>query len=153
MQSDKELVGKLHWYCPAEEQKLAIEEIVQRVNFDLSLLIRPISKMYWDNAALVLSRMKFERLLPIMDGLFEWLQDLNWPGANMIRLTIAKFPKSVLMPDYEKAVNQAIMDNDYEWLGYLSWFIREDTTNVKQDDFVDKCLYERLSACKEDFWL
>jgi hypothetical protein len=153
MQSDRELVEKLHYYCPEEEQKQAIEEILQRENFDLSLLLHPYGVIYWKNAALVLSRMRHERLLPIMDGLFEWLQDLNCPGANIIRQTIAKFPKLVFMPYYEKAVNKAIKDNDYEWLGYLSWFIREDKANVKQDDFVDKYLYEQLYACKEDFWL
>ncbi len=153
MQNDMELVEKLHYYCPEQEQKQAIEEILQRENFDLSLLIRPCGGIYWENAALVLSRMKHERLLPIMDGLFEWLQDLNCPGAYIIMQTIEKMPKAAFMPYYEKAVSKAIMDDDYEWLGYLSGFIREDKANVKQEDFIDKHLYERLYACKEDFWL
>ena len=153
MLSDSDLVERLHCYYHPEEQNQAIEEILKRDSFDLSLLLRPMRKMYWEHAALVLSRMNQERLLPIMDGLFEWIQDLNWPGAQVIRKKLGEFPKEVFMPYYEKAVIRAIAESDYEWLGYLSWFILENTKKVKQEDFVDKSLYERLLACKDDFWL
>jgi hypothetical protein len=82
--TDHELVEKLHWHYTVEEQEPAMSEIMQRESFDLKLLLQPMGKMYWDNAALVLTRMSCERLLPVMDGLFEWIADLNWPGADTV---------------------------------------------------------------------
>jgi hypothetical protein len=140
--TDHELVEKLHWHYTVEEQEPAMSEIVQRENFDLKLLLQPMGKMYWDNAALVLTRMSCERLLPVMDGLFEWIADLNWPGADTVFELLESLPANVFMPSFEKAARQAILEKTPAWRNNLCLFISRG--KAKREDFMDASLYDKL---------
>lgn len=142
MLTDRELVEKLHWHYTVEEQEPAMSEIVQRENFDLKLLLQPMGRMYWDNAALVLSRMSHDRLMPIMDGLFEWIADMYWPGADTVFELLESLPSGVFMPSFEKAARQALLGKRPAWSNNLCLFISRG--KAKREDFSDAALYDRL---------
>ena len=146
MLTDHDLVERLHWHYTAEEQEPAMNEIVQRESFDVKLLLQPMGKMYWDNAALVLSRMSHERLAPILDGLFEWIADMNWPGADTVFELLDILPAGVFMPAYEKAARQAIPGKRPAWKNNLYLFIKSG--KAKREDFSDASLYDRLCGCE-----
>lgn len=46
--------------------------------------------------------------------MFEWLQDLNWPGAMDIVSRLKKLPTDVLRRLYQVSLDKA--KNDEEWL-------------------------------------
>lgn len=52
-----------------------------------------ISKDIWENCAKILSSKSDEELHPYLYDLLEWLQDLNWPGAELILERLNKFEK------------------------------------------------------------
>lgn len=123
MLTDKELIDKLHCNCSLEEQQQAISEIIARETFDVTLLAIHSSKAFCDIDAIVLSKMRYERLLPAIDDLFRWIWDLNTPGAEEILMLLTGFPTEVFMPHYEDAVRKAITYNDSTYLGNLSYYI------------------------------
>lgn len=86
-------------------------------NQHLSLLLQPLDKAYWDNAALVLSRIAYSRLEPIIPGLIEWMYDLNWPGALKVAELLCNIGTPVIphLKDY-------LMDNDEQ---FISWLLTE----------------------------
>ncbi|HZG83064.1 MAG TPA: DUF5071 domain-containing protein, partial [Brevibacillus sp.] len=50
----------------------------------------------WDNAALVLSRMDHPRLKKHIPSLLVWLQDMNWPGAEVIAKKLMEMGEDVI---------------------------------------------------------
>ena len=44
----------------------------------------PWGKDVWENCAITLSERSDDVLAPILQELFEWTQDMNWPGAQII---------------------------------------------------------------------
>lgn len=110
---------------------------------DLSLLILPpASPSVWECCAQVLYEKSDVVLEPYLDGLLEWLQDLNWPGAMIIcdRLTIISGEK--LLPSFISAFNHAIDLNDKEglmWLDYLSELLDNEDLKIRlPNDIVNK---------------
>jgi Domain of unknown function (DUF5071) len=54
--------------------------------------------------------------------LFEWLQDMNWPGALIVREILLNLPKDALVNNYEDAIYKATSESDEEWLLNLKLF-------------------------------
>lgn len=87
----------------------------------LGHLFQPIidgeSKSLWKNCALVLSKKTDEQLRPWLIDCFIWLQDMNWPGAEIIanRLKIMKGTDNYEY-NKEKAIKIAEITNDEEWI-------------------------------------
>lgn len=52
------------------------------------------NKNVWDNCALIISEKTDDELVPYLSKMFEWLMDLNWPGAEIIMDRIRKLNKS-----------------------------------------------------------
>lgn len=75
------------------------------------------SKSLWENCALILSQKTDEQLRPWLINCFIWLQDINWPGAEIIadRLNTMKGTENY---EYNKmkALKIAEITNDEEWI-------------------------------------
>ena len=48
-------------------------------------------KNIWENCALILSEKSDAELKPHINRMFEWLEDMNWPGAFCIRDRLLQF--------------------------------------------------------------
>lgn len=48
-------------------------------------------KSVWDNCALIICEHTDEELIPYLDDMLLWLQDLNWPGALRISQRLKHF--------------------------------------------------------------
>lgn len=139
-----ELIKKLSWDEPREVQEEAIKLLKQEK--DLSIFLQPIEKdagkKVWDNCALILCSKTDKELIPYIEGLLNWLQDMNWPGAWEILGRLQKISKELIKKEYDKAVkrasqelkelNEKIYPNS--WLGNLKMI----NTQLKKSDFFEQ---------------
>lgn len=145
---NKNIFINLNWNLPLDLQEKAINEIALIDNLNPKILIQPLDKEYWENAAKVLYKMGYPRIEKAIPGLFAWLQDMNWPGVTIVIEILKSLPKDILVKYLEYAVEEALSGNDEIWLANLAAFLSE--LNIKKDDFkVKEVYYSLLDA--EDF--
>ena len=73
------------------------------------------SKSVWESCAKVISLKTDEELEPFLYLLFEWLQDMNWPGAYIIFDRLSEIPYSTLELSLNFSIEQAKRGNDELW--------------------------------------
>ena len=90
------IMDMLDWNQPKEIQnqgrRMARE--LKCINVFLQPCHKGCNKNVWDNCALILSERKDEELEPYLCKLLSWLQDLNWPGAEIIMERMEKYKKT-----------------------------------------------------------
>lgn len=102
-----------------KREKMGIDEAKKIKN--LFPFIQPIivptdkSKSVWEPCSKVISLKTDEELEPFLYLLFEWLQDMNWPGAFIIFDRLAKIPYSMLKPSLEFSIEEAKRKKDEMW--------------------------------------
>lgn len=70
----------LSWNSSEKEQLRGIDE-AKKIEY-LSVLFQPIEdKSVWENCAKVISSKSDNELKKYMNNMFEWIKDMNWPGA------------------------------------------------------------------------
>ena len=80
----------LNWKNPLEVQLKGI--CLARDIKDLSFLIKPpADSSVWEQCAKILCEKSNGELEPYLEKLFEWIEDLNWPGASDIYERLKKF--------------------------------------------------------------
>ena len=84
------------------------------------------SKCIWEPCAQVIASKTDEELKPYLFLLFEWLQDMNWPGAWKIYDRLSKFPFSTLEEEYNHCKRRAEKENDSLWLMALNDFGKQN---------------------------
>ena len=73
---------------------VGIENLLRYINYDVKSLIQPQDlNLQWDKCAIIITKMGFQVVKPFLIDLFEWLQDMNWPGALTIRNFLLTIPK------------------------------------------------------------
>lgn len=137
MKKINDLLKELHWNNSIEKQINAINKL-KKID-DLNIFLQPIipfDKPIWDNCALILYKKSDKELLPYIDKLLEWLQDLNWPGALIIFKRLQIFSKDLLRIQYENALKVARNKKDIVWLENLQLLYKWEI-----DDFINRYLY------------
>lgn len=86
----------LDWNNTQEKQLFGVE-LAQNVKCISAFLqpAIPYGKRVWDNCAKILANRTDDELYPYLHELFEWLQDLNWPGAICILNRIRNFKTDI----------------------------------------------------------
>ena len=91
---------------------------------DLSLLITPPAPpSVWECCADILFEKTDSELEPYLLGLLEWLQDLNWPGAQTILDRLLLLNGGLLYVPFLQCFHNAheqMGDEGLRWLDYLS---------------------------------
>ena len=80
-------------------------------------------KFSWEIEAKILTRRGYPLVEDVIEKLFEWLQDLNWPGADIIFDFLLELPSDVFNYYFQLAIDKANATNDEDWiinLGYLN---------------------------------
>lgn len=113
----------LSWNTPVKIRKKIVSLMICSDNYDLNRLIQPIrlfkrsSKKCWESCAYILSEKNITEMSDsIIDKLFIWLQDMNWPGAEIIFSYLVSAAPEKWILNYERAVERAVNDNDNDWL-------------------------------------
>ena len=134
---------------PIEVQEEAIREA--RKIKSLSVLMQPVEyKLSWKNCAKVICEKKDEELNSYTYEMLEWLRDLNWPGAFLIMERLEKMDPQLLVYDVIYKVKQALLLKDNEWLGWMSYLIK----NRKfYDALSEEKEYQKiLKRYYEEYW-
>ena len=137
------LISNLKWDYSTEVQQEAIEKLIQIDEKYISLLIQPIDKNHWENAALVLKKIGYPRNKIAIPGLLEWLKDLNWPGAWTVLETLQSIDIEVLLPHIKNAINEATEENDEMWLMAIKELVI-NRLGVTKPEFKEDGLYNKL---------
>lgn len=115
MDNLKKLIDDLDWNKPIEIQEKAIKNLENILEKDLCKLIQPKSKYCWENAAKVINIIGYPKIKPIIPDLFEWLKDLNWPGAVIIVNTLKNIESDEINEFIKEALIKAELENDELW--------------------------------------
>lgn len=121
---------KLSWSQPSYIQNFEIKKMLLERQFSIPQLILPaVHKDCWENCATILVALEDSLLLPYIVEICKWFQDLNWPGASIIRNRLKDFPNSVLIKEIECAIDIAKKEKDEEWEENLRG-LREELMNL-----------------------
>lgn len=104
----------LSWDNDDEIQKHGID-LASNIN-NMSVLIMPIeNKSIWENCATVLVGKSDEELELYLFELFEWLKDMNWPGAYLIYDRLICVSSEMFLPAYQYSLSAAKEMKDHVW--------------------------------------
>ena len=96
---------------------------------NLWVFIMPIlpedSKSVWENCSKILADKSDSELKPYLNHLFEWLQDMNWPGALTIYDRLLKIPFLELESSFNMSFSLSQDRNDKPWENELKAFKQE----------------------------
>jgi len=136
------LLDRLSWNTPEEIKGAAMRELEQLDEDTLSVLIQPNGKGCWENAAIVLKRIGYPRVRKVIPGLFEWLQDINWPGAEIVIEILANIEKKEILPYIETTLIEAAKKNDDPWITGINELVV--AMKLTQSDFSSSEVYKIL---------
>ena len=77
------------------------------------------SKSIWEPCAKVVALKSDEELQDYMYLLLEWLQDMNWPGAEIIFERLSQIPYVKIQDYVEFSIHRAKREQDEIWLDTL----------------------------------
>ena len=132
----KKLILDLHYEKPFNVQKKAIKKLSKLNIEDIKYLIMPNNYKCWENAALVLLNINNEKLKYYINDLFNWIEDINWPGAKNILLILKDFD----FKDIEKKINNIII-NSIKERDDIKLFAIQELLNRRKDSYD---LYNKL---------
>lgn len=126
MTSTDEIMEMLHWQSSLEIRLTGLK-LARQVK-DLHVFLQPMEyghKAVWDNCAIVLAERTDTELKPYLTGLLEWLQDMNWPGAEDIFERLLEYKDlDALIQALDKCVNHAVDTDDNAWLYWLAELLK-----------------------------
>ena len=110
----EEYLRNLDFDAPQYLQDYAIIQLSNLEESKLHLLLQPISKSYWRNAAIVLKEIGYPRVKSITPELLEWIQDMNWPGSKEIVDLLTTIDDAIV-----PYVKQVLKSGDGIWIIWL----------------------------------
>lgn len=121
-------IGRLSWSNTIDEQEEAVSELANSRDIDLKELMMPSGrKDCWANCAKVIWTRSDQEVIEVALEMFEWLQDLNWPGATDIVSRLKELPTDVLRRLYRISLEKAKRDD--EW----SFFLKEEFNDLDDE--------------------
>ena len=105
------------------EQVEEIQELGRRKaagSGNIRCFLQPVfpkySKNVWTNCALILAGKTDEELRPWLKDLLRWLQDMNWPGAEIIQERLEAFQDDkAFRQAFDTCMLEAVDTNDEDW--------------------------------------
>ena len=116
-----QIFDMLSWNNNEEIQRQGIQE-AKKIKH-LSVLFQPIeSKSIWENCAKVLVSKEDQELDFYLLPMFQWLQDMNWPGAELIYERLKRMSVEQLETAYKISLSMAESTGDIVWKKILIYF-------------------------------
>jgi len=103
-------------------------------------------KSIWENCAKVIVSKENKELKKYLKDLFDWISDLNWPGALIILEKLKSMPANFIYSEYENAVRRAITKKNESYLYFLSELLE----NKELKNKVDKKLIEKMEQNRKN---
>jgi hypothetical protein len=147
---NKALRWFLSWKRPHFLNKIAINHIVRTGKPDLSALSRDIyGKECWFSIAEIICKTGYPKNEKAMPALFEWLQDINWPGALDVWNFLIALNTPVFVRHCEAAIEQAKRDDDLIWLEFISSLVNEK--GLAESDFSSPEIFRFINEVFENY--
>ena len=131
------IMRQLSWHSSLAEQAVGIKNGESVVC--LKAFFQPISEKYnkdvWENCAKVICSHSDEQLVPYVLDLLLWLEDMNWPGAEIVLERLQRFSDVNLLAEYIKRFSVALLA-----LGEITWL--KNLCELLQNETLRKCLDE-----------
>ncbi|MBW7475366.1 DUF5071 domain-containing protein [Paenibacillus oenotherae] len=132
-----ERIKLLHWDTPRSIREDAVQQLIPMDNAHLSLLLQPLGKPYWHDAALILCQIEHSRLEPLIPGMIEWMFDLNWPGAAIIAELICRIGepaiphlKYYLLEGEDQLISWILSEIVENWPPYYVVQLKDDLVSL-----------------------
>lgn len=105
-----------------ETQQLGLK-IAKNVK-ELKVFCRPINKKCWENCAKVMTEIDDEKIKYYLNELFEWISDLDSPGADIIikRLKVCEKDETFIFW-LKISINKATLLKNESWRKTLEQFL------------------------------
>lgn len=136
MKQIEEIMKKIDWNSSSEDKNKGIK-LAKKVK-NLDFFMQPCSEHYnknvWEGCAIIISNRNDEELKPYIEKMLDWLQDMNWPGYKIIFDRMCNMKANILIEEYNKCVEKALKNKDYNWLTYLAGLLK----NKELHNIIDK---------------
>lgn len=109
-------------YSSREQQGIELARNAKYLFPFLQPILPQKSKSIWGSCAKVIAERTDDELKPYLPALFEWLQDLNWPGSDIVFNRLVKMPTELTDDMLEHSKLKAKKNNDGLWLDVLRQF-------------------------------
>lgn len=117
------IMSLLDWNNPIEKQTEGLV-LAEKIN-DIYYFLQPenikYNKNVWENCAKILAKKSDSELEKHLIKLFEWLQDMTWPGADRILHRLEQYDNNEhFSAAYYECISRAESTGDYVWLDNLN---------------------------------
>lgn len=119
------IIDRLNWNNDMMDIEDAKKELSMIPDEFIHLLILPINKYHWENSADVIVELGVDKLIPVINELLVWLQDLNWPGAVKIYNMLKEADNPVLDQAILSMSDIVEKEGDEEWLENIKMLIEK----------------------------
>lgn len=110
-------LNALSWNNPKSVQEKAVRQMAAGTDAAWRTFILPYRKKdCWQNCARVLALQSDDVLISLDDQIYEWFQDMNWPGAALLSHRLNTIPREKRWHGFTLAKERAIRGGDEEWL-------------------------------------
>ena len=149
MNNIDEILYLIDWHRSPEEQQqgIALAREVKCIKTFFQPCGPGYNKSVWENCARIVSERTDEELIPYTIDMLMWLQDSNWPGAELILLRLKNFSDFTIMSLIIKDMIPAL-----EAVGEVSWLmsIAELLENPNFENAIDDISKNNLDKYKRD---
>ena len=138
-----EIMQLIDWKRSNQEQREGI--IMAQDVSCLKAFFRPIgpgySKSVWENCAIIICKHSDEELEPYIVEMLLWIEDLNWPGAELIQHRLLQFCKIDMLAVYVNSMVPALekLSKNY-WLTSIAELMQNTALKNSLDSKVRQTL-------------
>lgn len=143
-----ELFDMLSWRSDEETQRRGIELAKHTQCYSVFLQPHGLThdKDVWENCAKILSEYPDEILKYCTLEMLEWLEDMNWPGAEIILDRLIKFTDTSFLATFIPYCVRAALARDQQgWLGNMSELLKNVNLETTLPKDIFDVLYVRYS--------
>ena len=115
-----EIMDMLDWNNSEAVQQKGVE-LAKNIN-NICAFVQPNApgKSVWENCARIITDRSDDKLKPYLLQLLEWLQDMNWPGAEIIRERLKTYGEmEMLVFNVECCVEKAVACGKFDEMKFL----------------------------------
>lgn len=146
-QKQESILKDLSWNSTADQIKSGFIAALQET--DHQYLLQPTDHFdSWENASILFLILGDEEIKPYLADLLNWLQDLNWPGAQRILDRLQRISSELLAKPLELAAKSAAESKDETWLSNISILI----ANPGMNKLLDPETFTLLKPFAADQW-
>lgn len=103
---------------------------------NLNAFFQPYDRDIWENCAKILYLKSDEELYDYIYCMFNWLQDMNWPGSKIIAQRIKEIKNQSFVKEHlNVCINKAIILKDEMWKYWLENYEKINVSKIEIENY------------------